>query len=1108
MRHLGSDTDVAVIRADSTPSADGPEAGAFPLSMPQLGLWTAEHMDLGGSASISAQYSEIVGAIDIPLFERASRQVLEETEALRLCFGEVAGQPQQWVLPLGNWSLPVIDLSGEHEPYLAAVTWMQHQGAQPIDPRSGCAFRWTLLRLEPSRFVWSFQVHHLITDGFGRNLVWRRLEEVYAALAAHEPAPPVELEPLRQRFAEEQAYYRSVSFDADRRFFSALLAQRPACVSMSRKPAAATRKFRRETICLVESTTAGLRAAVAGASLARLLVAAVALLQRSELGGDDIVIGLVVSARVTQADRRTPSMLTNVVPLRLHLDDAMTIDGLLTQAAGAIRAMMPHQRYPSQALRRDLRLLPMEPDAYSVTVNFMPFDSGHSFAGHPASTHNLSHGPISDLVVAVFDAPGSAELRVDLNGNADLYESVELTGLTRRLHAILAEFAARAGNRSIATLRDAVAKPPSPMPVLAEMAPLEAWGRNERPYPKGRTVVELFTEVALARPQAVALIAGPQRWNYQELDECANAVADELHRCGVTRGEHVPLLLPRGAPLIICQLGVLKLGAVYVPIEPGLPTERRTRLLKLLRARVGIGAGVSAATSLQWLLGSVSERRQAAPPPAPALSAEDAAYVMFTSGSTGQPKGVVVPHRGIVRLVRGQDFVGMGSEESWLQLAPTSFDASTLEIWAPLLNGGRCIVVEADVPTPALLSAVIAREGARSAFLTTSLFNVLVDESPECLAGLRQILVGGEALSPAHVRRALERLPGVRLMNVYGPTENTTFTCCHPITHADVAPGRSVPIGRPIGNSTVEVLDDEGNVLPIGVAGELVTGGDGVALGYLGLPEQTKLSFIPDPKSATPQARRYRTGDVMRWRNDGLLEFLGRIDEQLKINGYRIEPGEIAAVLAEHPGVRRAAVVPRKTRTGETRLLAYVVPEAGHEGKELPLRLAQHLAERLPPYMMVASFVCIDALPLKPNGKLDVAALQEATAYSAPPVPLPSAGSGSDDVVLALMAELLSRPVGRDDNLYALGADSLDFIRLVARLQSGLDIKLSIGEVMKRGDVADILELVSRQHRPVGENVAEGPRSEQCSPWQTWAARLRSKWLSSCATWAAKCRWW
>jgi acyl carrier protein len=354
----------------------------------------------------------------------------------------------------------------------------------------------------------------------------------------------------------------------------------------------------------------------------------------------------------------------------------------------------------------------------------------------------------------------------------------------------------------------------------------------------------------------------------------------------------------------------------------------------------------------------------------------------------------------------------------------------------------------------------------------------------------------------------LERLPGVRLMNVYGPTENTTFTCCHPITRADVAPGRSVPIGRPIANSTVQVLDDEGNVLPIGVAGELVTGGAGVALGYLGLPEQTRLSFIPDPTSATPQALRYRTGDLMRWRSDGLLEFLGRIDEQVKINGYRVEPGEIAAVLAEHPGVRQAAVVPRKSRTGRTQLLAYVVPEAGHAGKELALRLSQHLAERLPPYMMVASFVCIDALPLKPNGKLDVAALPEATACPAPAAPLPSAGCGSDAVVLALMAELLSRPVARDDNLYALGADSLGFIRLVARLQSGLGIKLSIVEVMKRGDVADILELASRQYRPLGENAAEGPRSEHRSPWQSWAARLRSKWLSSRAAAAAKYRWW
>ncbi len=1053
-----------MIGADSEPLVDASQEGAFALSVPQLGLWAAEYMSPGGSASVTAQYSEILGAIDIHLFERASRRVIEETEALRLRFGEVNGQPMQWVQPAGYWSLPVIDLSGRPEPYSAAVAWMKDQLAQPIDPCRGRAFRWTLLRLDPKRFVWSFQVHHLIMDGFSRNLVWRRLEHVYAALTSQGSVAPTGFEPLGQRFARQQEYYRSANFEEDRRFFAALLEKRPAYATLSRKPTAAVLRFQRDTTYLPAPSAAGLRAAVAGASLARAIVAAAALFQRSELGGDDVVIGLVVSARADAADRRTPSMLANTLPLRLHLSDATTIDELLSQSASAIRELMKHQRYPSQALRRDLRLLPMMPDVYGVAVNFMPFDPGNSFAGHPASTHNLSNGPIANLVIGVFDPPGAAELRIDLNGNAELYDAGELARHARRLNSIIRQIAAADGSRSIATLlaaghspdarsaaeapdlpapllpcqpgeemsgvqaqrllsqaltariresalrfgttpfhlyfaaylvllrvyaeRDALSVaspvsaqggatsartlhmsldpagsfrgtvgeltrgwqqllrqqqpsddsspadfafslsealgPPEPgaqirqrprlslrvvqgdgedtllleslrglldpemaagllsnleallqdaterpevrLSTLSLLAPkqqerLEEWGRNERPYPKGRTIVELFADVVQAQPEAVALIAGPRRWSYRQLDECANAVAHALHRCGVTSGERVPLLLPRGAALIVCALAVLKLGAAYVPIDPSLPQDRRMRLLGDLRARVGIGDAVAAAMSLQWLNVNVAEGREPVAPVLPASSAEDAAYVMFTSGSTGRPKGVEVPHRGIVRLVRGQNFADMGPDDSWLHMAPTSFDASTLEIWAPLLNGGSCIVIEADVPTPALLSAVIRREGARSAYFTASLFNVLVDESPECLAGLRLILIGGEVLSPAHVRRALERLPGVRLVNGYGPTENTVFTCCHPITSADVAPGRSVPIGRPIGNSSVQVLDREGNLAPIGIAGELFAGGDGVALGYVGLPEQTQRSFVVDPGSASPAARRYRTGD-------------------------------------------------------------------------------------------------------------------------------------------------------------------------------------------------------------------------------------------------------
>jgi hypothetical protein len=329
---------------------------------------------------------------------------------------------------------------------------MKTQHARPFDVRSGRAFRWTLLRLGAARFVWSFQVHHLLMDGFSRNAVRRRLDQVYSALAAGVAVPPGESGSLRDLFAQEYDYGCSASFDEDRRYFAALLEGRPERVTLSGKPAAATREFCRATVRLPRDLTEGLRALVSGASLAQVVTAAAALLQRSEAGGDDLVLGFAVSARLGALARRTPSMLSNVVPLRLRLSGEISIDELVSRANRAIREVMRHQRYPSQALRKDLQLSPLEPDAYGLVVNFMPFDQGASFGGHLASTHNLSNGPVADLTIGVFDSPGQTELRIDLNGNRELYDDAVLAKHLGRLVALLAAIAHGPATRPIGAL--------------------------------------------------------------------------------------------------------------------------------------------------------------------------------------------------------------------------------------------------------------------------------------------------------------------------------------------------------------------------------------------------------------------------------------------------------------------------------------------------------------------------------------------------------------------------------------------------------------------------------------------------------------------------------
>ena len=592
----------------------------------------------------------------------------------------------------------------------------------------------------------------------------------------------------------------------------------------------------------------------------------------------------------------------------------------------------------------------------------------------------------------------------------------------------------------------------------------------------------LFAEIARARPSDIAVVCGSERVTYHALARRAAAVAIALRDAGVEPGDRVVLQLGRGARFIAGALGVLQCGAAYVPVDPSEPAVRRQRMLEPIKPRLGLRevAGPGDDVVPAWLDASVADREVDADPDSmvqSAIKGDTAAYVMFTSGSRGVPKGVAVPHRAIARLVRGQSFARMGPDERWLHMAPVTFDAATLEIWAPLLNGGRCIVLDDLVPSPAVLDATIRREGVTSAWITSSLFNVLVDEAPACLSGLRQLLIGGEALSPAHVRRALAALPHIRLVNGYGPTENTTFTCCHDITPADVEAGRTVPIGRPIAHTTVRVLDADGQPAPVGVPGELVTGGAGVALGYVGAPGLAEARFEADADARNNGALRYRTGDRVRWRPEGVVEYLGRFDDQVKILGHRIEPGEVGACLAEHPAVRQAVVVPQRAPDDRLRLVAYVVPRIDASNGKLAEDLAVHVAERLPPYLRPSAFVTIPELPLTANGKLDRTALPAPWIEGAGGQWL--AGDELERTVAEIFSDVLSTLVRtRDANFFRLGGDSLQALCVAVQCHDRLGVDVPAHALFDQPTVAGFAQHIrSRLARPEpGLGISRVPR--------------------------------
>jgi len=559
------------------------------------------------------------------------------------------------------------------------------------------------------------------------------------------------------------------------------------------------------------------------------------------------------------------------------------------------------------------------------------------------------------------------------------------------------------------------------------------------------TVHAAFATIANACGNRSALITETEACSYLELEAASNRIAAGLIRRGVAVGDRVGLYLPRGINAIAAMLGALKAGAAFVPLDPSYPEALLAHIYsdaapKLLLA----DAALRARTQTPFWTGDILDPAQdftgETTVTLPSVGPDSAAYVMYTSGSTGRPKGVAIPHRAILRLVIDNDYAEFGPEQVMLQLAPLAFDASTFEIWGALLHGARLAIVTEAQPSLDQISAAIARHGVTTCWFTAGLFHLMVDHQLVGLKPLRQLLAGGDVLSVEHVAKALQALPGCRLINGYGPTENTTFSCCYTIPHEPLH--GPIPIGRAIRHCDAWVLDDALQPVADGVDGELYVGGPGVGLGYLNRPELNAERFIADPFN--PGARLYRTGDRVRRRVDGNLEFLGRADRQVKISGKRVELDEIEAVL-RHSGLVGDAAVISDEHAGQRRIAAFVtaLPNQPFDRSAL----SAHLRHELPDYMQPAVITPMAALPLSPTGKVDrrqlvVPANTETTSAPAPGVAF---AQPTEKQLLAIWRRVLDREaVGLDDNFFDLGGSSLQMLKVHAEIQASLSQRLTI----------------------------------------------------------------
>ncbi|WP_203895674.1 non-ribosomal peptide synthetase, partial [Planobispora longispora] len=1085
------------------------------MSAAQSGIWRAQRLTPGDPIHI-AQYIEISGPVDPEVFAAAVRRAAREAEAVHLRIvedgpapgpgdgsgagpraggtadGRAAGAagPGEWqVVEERELECPFLDLGDER----TALDWMRAELGSPFSAERLIAT--ALLRVADDRYFWYLRCHHVIMDGYSGPMIAQRLAEVYTALAEGRDPEPGNLGSLATLLEEDAAYRASARHQADRRHWLAVLDDLPAVPTLSSGTApsgtAATSRFhRRSTTMRHEDAAALTEAALShGTSVPGLVIAAIAAFVARLGGAREVVLGLAVTARTTPAARRTPGMLSNVLPLRLAVPPETTLGELVAQVTREVGRLLAHQRYRYEDLRREVR-----GRLFGPVVNIMRFDYDLKFAGHAATAHALATGPVEDLSINLYDGSDGRGVRVDFDGHPELYGEAELADHHDRFLRFLAQIAqAGPGRRvgSIELLDD------------AERTLLAEWGSAPRDVPPG-TAVDLFEEQVRRAPEAVAVVAGgtgttgttgTTEITYAELNARANRLAHRLIALGAGPGRYVGLSVPRSPDMVVAFLAILKSGAAYLPLDPEHPAERLAVMLADAAPPITVtGGGTTAAIAAirpdgmeivdldEWNggrgdsghgdgeygdrgdgdygdyggsgdgspgTGTAGEPRDT-DPRVPILPGHPA-YVVYTSGSTGRPKGVVVTHAGLPAYARTEiDRYAVTPDARVLQFASIGFDGAVLE-WLMAFAGGAALVL---APTGVYggepLGRFLAEARITHAFVTPAAL-ATVPERP--LPDLRALLVGGEACRPELVRRWAA---GRRMINVYGPTETTVVvTTSDPLTSPD-----DIPIGRPVYDARLHVLDAGLRPVPLGGTGELYVAGPAVARGYLNRPGLTAERFVADP--FTPGGRMYRTGDLVRWRADGQLHYLDRADRQVKIRGFRIELGEIEAVLASHPEVEQAVVLARDDRPGDRRLVAYVVSAAGAAGAARsaeaaggagtvssagPARSAGTLSpdalrafarRSLPEYMVPGAVVVLDALPLNANGKIDRRAL-----------PAPDRESGGREpesererLLCGLFAEVLGLDrVGADDGFFDLGGDSIVAIQLVARArEAGLRI--------------------------------------------------------------------
>ena len=1026
-------------------TAPQPPLSWLGLTEAQAGLWYAQRLDPQNPVFNTGQFIALHGKLDLGAFRAALSQAVAESEALCLRFEERDGQPVQAIDPALRPEVKVIDLSGDPEGEAKARAAMRHDMDTPRGLKGEALAAERIYRLGPERHLWYQRVHHLAVDAFGTELITRRTAALYAERLGGPEAgsPPPGLEAA---LGEDAVYRASPRREADAAYWREAMAGLGEVASLV--PGAAPSGH--HAIRLARAVEGGVverlraRAEVTSLPWPDILSALIGAYLRRHAGGGEAAIGLGFMSRLGSPAARLPCMLMNVLPVRLPVPEDAPLDEFLAASAKRFAKARRHGRYRGEQIRRDLGRIGAGRRLYGALVNILPFEEAPDFPGLATEIEILGTGPVDDITITLRGDARASRLRLELEANPALYDEAALAAHAERLvHFLGAALGA-----------DKLADVPTATPAEAAWA-LRTLNATAHLVPD-TTLAALIERRMAETPGAIALEGEGRRLTYAELERRSRALALELRARGAGPGRVVAVALERSLALEIALVAILRAGAAYLPLDLSHPPARIARILASAQPVLALAPpgqpaleGLACLPPESWHLDS-----EASLPPGPEPG--DLAYLLYTSGSTGEPKGVMVGHRAIVnRLEWMRQHYGFGPGDRILQKTPMTFDVSVWEFFLPLLSGATLVMAPPGAhKDPAALAALIRYGGITTAHFVPSMLAAFLAEPTARGLSPARVFCSGEALPP-ELRDRFHATLRSELHNLYGPTEAAVDVSFWPAGPEDRS--RPVPIGFPVWNTRLYVLDESLRPLPPGVTGQLFIAGRQLACGYLGRDDLTEGAFLPDPFH--PGERMYRTGDLASLRADGAILFHGRADDQVKLRGLRIELGEIEAVLATAPGVAQGRVVAREDRPGDRRLVAYLVPGEGYAAEAV----RAHVAARVPDYMLPAAFVALEALPVNASGKLDRRAL---------PAPDYGGETGREPVteterrLAALFAEALGLPrVGAEDDFFALGGHSLLAVEMTLRIREEWGWDPGLGAIFEHPAVAALARVIDEGAR-------------------------------------------